>query len=437
MNKKTRFFKNVILLQFIPILLFGILILSNFREQKTLKIRQLHPYEFNYGYAVPLFVFGVGLVLALFSLFSKQEDITQDKAEILKIKRKQNFWKFAFYSNVFFIVVISIFSAVISRENPIIIDQPVLFYYSIVLRALFVVLVSLVTASFFLAAGINWKTNKTLAVIILIFSFFIIGASIFGDLLFMGKFHEASESYKMAKEKKRVPRESKEKIEDFDEYDNSEKAVEENEEINEQEEKDKLLFSFNFLIEDFSGFEGKNDFFDIRNRVEYNLKRYIAEEEDEYYYIFQYLNKFRFTKKQALSPDEFYLGFKKYKTVLYGFVSPKTYRVANFDKIIDALLLTYEDIGDDRDKWRDIYSTMNNDDDIKFEKYYSILEDYYSPKIITKIEDIRFSNGSKFKKSDIVWLYSFWARRDEEGIRKEVAIILSEIKEHYETSNKQ
>jgi len=152
MNKKTRFFKNVLLLQFIPILLLGILISSNFREQKILKIRQLHPYEFNYGYAVPLFVFGVGLVLALFSLFSKQEDITQDEAEILKIKRKQNFWKFAFYCNVFFVGVTAIFSAVIFRENPIVIDQPVLFYGSIISRALLVVVISLVTASFFFSS---------------------------------------------------------------------------------------------------------------------------------------------------------------------------------------------------------------------------------------------------------------------------------------------
>jgi len=297
--------------------------------------------------------------------------------------------------------------------------------------------ISLITASFFLAAGINWKTNKTLTAFILIFSFFIICASVFGDVLFMGKFHEASESYKTAKNEKKIPEESEVIVEALDEYDSQEETVEENKETNQEDEKEKLLFSFNFLIGDIGGFKGENDFFDTRNRVEYNLKGFIGEEEDEYYYLFKYLNKFRADKKQTQSPNEFYLEFKKYETALYGFISPKTYRVANFDKIIDALLLAYEDIGDDREKWRDIYNTMNNDRDTKLEVYYEILEDYHSPKIIAKIEDIRFSNGSKFKKSDIIWLYSFWARRDEEGNRKEVAVILNEIKEHYETANKQ
>jgi hypothetical protein len=32
------------------------------------------------------------------------------------------------------------------------------------------------------------------------------------------------------------------------------------------------------------------------------------------------------------------------------------------------------------------------------------------------------------------WFYGFWARRNNEGNLKEVALILKEIKEHYENS---
>ncbi len=109
MNNRIKFFKNVLLFQFIPIFILGLLILSSFREQKILRIRELHPYEFNYGYAVPLIVFGAGLVLSVLSLLFKQENLKQEEGEDLKKLRRQNFWKFAFYCNLFLVLVIMVF----------------------------------------------------------------------------------------------------------------------------------------------------------------------------------------------------------------------------------------------------------------------------------------------------------------------------------------
>ena len=101
MDNKTKFFKSVVLLQFIPALLLGVLILLNFRNQNLLNIRGLHPNEFNYAFIVPLIFFGFAFLLSIFYFFSKQHESAEDESEILKIKRQANFWKYAFYSNIF------------------------------------------------------------------------------------------------------------------------------------------------------------------------------------------------------------------------------------------------------------------------------------------------------------------------------------------------
>jgi hypothetical protein len=434
MNKKTRFFKNVLLLQFIPILLLGILISSNFREQKILKIRQLHPYEFNYGYAVPLLVFGIGLMLALFSLFSKQEDIPQDdEEEILKIKRQQNFWKFAFYCNVFFIAAIGIFSAVISREDPVVIDQPVFFYGSIVLRALLVIVISLVTASFFLAAGINWKTNKTLAVISLIFSFFIIGASIFGDVLFMGKFHEASESYKMAKNEKRIPVEGEEQLGDYDGDDSYEESEEgdyqESEEVEEKEpleiDKSRLTTSLESTMDNlFVKKNGWGDGFTYVRSYLYSLLNTQTFEDD--FYLLNYMANLKDR------PAELYSAFESYKSILYTTVSAETYRDNHLDTVVNGLLLVYEDVGTDSEQLNKIYRVMEMDpadsEQANIGGYLPGLEKYCST---YTLRELKRNKVFCPYDSDIVWFYSFWARRNRDGCAKEVALILKEIKEHY------
>lgn len=433
MNKKTKFFKNVLLLQFIPILLLGILILSNFREQKILKIRQLHPYEFNYGYAIPLFVFGIGLVLALFSLFSKQEDISQDdEAEILKIKRRQNFWKFAFYCNVFFVAVIAIFSVLIFLEEPLAIDQAILFYSFIFSRSLLVVVISLVTASFLLAAGINWKINKTLAVTVLIFSFFIIGISCAGELIFVNKFNTASEEYNNAKNEKKSLGNEEVESEDYTESVESEENYEgedegESEDVEKEPleiDKSKLLSSLEYLMENWFGEKPSHirEFSYARIYISTNLQQ----GEDDTFYLLNYMENLKDR------PKELTAGFDSYKTILYNTVSAETYRSAGFDKVVEKLLLTYEDIGAESEKLNKIYQVMEMDPADESQStigaYLPGLEKYCSSYTLRKLKS--YKDFSSYD-SDIVWFYSFWARRNREGNINEIASILKQIKEHY------
>ncbi|MBF7091093.1 hypothetical protein IUY40_06030 [Flavobacterium sp. ALJ2] len=446
MNKKTKFFKNVLILQFIPILFLGILILSNFREQKTLKIKGLHPYEFNYGFAVPLLIFGIGLVLSLLSLFLKQENDRQDEAEGVKVKRKQNFWKFAFYCNVFFVCVIAIFSAVIFREDSIVIDQPVLFYSSIVLRASLVVLISVVVASFFLATGINWKTNKMLAVIILIFSFFIIGISIFGDVLFMKKFNDASESYKMAKSEKIMPSESEEEVGDYDGYVNYEES-EEGEESNSEESEENqeseygpseevkklqsLVLDKSTVVDSWNAM--RDDFFvkkigtsaDLVGLRMYVYSVLAGQTYDNDYRVLNLISRLR------NRPVQLYDGLESYKWILFSTVSKETYRSNQFDHVVDALLFTYHDVGEDAGKLNKIYEIMQNNidsDENNIGKFLPEIKKVCSPYAIKKLSK---NEGFYKSNSDIVWFYSFWARRSKEGNIDKVYMVLREIQEHY------
>jgi hypothetical protein len=417
MDNKTKFFKNVVLLQFIPVVLLGILILSNLREQKILKIRELHPYEFNYGHAVPLLFFGAAFVLSLLSFFSKQKEAPEDEAAILKIKRKQNFWKFAFYCNVFLLTVITIFSIALFRKNPFVIDQPSIFYSLVFSRSLLVLIISLVAASFLLAVGINWKTNRAFSVTILIFSFFIFSVSFVCEVLFISKFMDASESYIAAKkEKKASVNEEEQGEEEWVSY-------AEVEEIDQNKypivEKSDLISSVDSLITAWGGFENETDFYDRRILV----KRTLASGNSVSEYI-----AMRYMDVRRDDPEAFYEAFNTYKSVLYNAVSLSDYHRAEMYKIVDGLLLAYNDIGGKTEKLDEIYAIMLETDG----KYLSELETYYDPKTVQALKEYQINDGKAFFNGDYHWFYSFWARRNKEGNAKETVLILKEIKNHYD-----
>lgn len=449
MDNKTKFFRSVLLLQFIPIFLLGVFILSNPLNQKVVKIREFHPYEFNYGYIIPVCFFIICLVVSVFNFFLKKEEIDTDEDLLLKIRRKQNFWKFAFYSNLFFVLVIACFSIGIYFKNPFIIDQPLLFYSSIVLRASLVVLISVVVASFFLAAGINWKTNKMLAVIILIFSFFIIGISIFGDVLFMKKFNDASESYKMAKSEKIMPSESEEEVGDYDGYINYEQSEEgeesnseESEESEENQESDyepseevkklqSLVLDKSTVIDSWNAM--RDDFFvkkigtsaDLVGLRIYVHSVLAGQTYDNDYRVLNFISRLRDR------PVQLYGGLESYKWILFSTVSKETYRSNQFDQVVDALLFMYYDVGEDARKLNKIYEIMQNNidsDENNIGKFLPEIKKVCSPYAIKKLSK---NEGFYKSNSDIVWFYSFWARRNKEGNIDKVYKVLREIQEHY------
>jgi ABC-type multidrug transport system fused ATPase/permease subunit len=419
MDKKTRFFKTVLLVQFIPALLFGVLILMNFRSQKILKIRGLHPYEFNYGQIAPLLIFGIAFFIGVLTLFFKAQETENTEEETQKIIRQKNFWKFAFYSNVFFLTIITVFSIAIYFKKPFVIQEVVFFYSLVFSRAILVIILSLLLGAFLLATGIYWKTNKAMGGIIFLFGFFIVLMSFAYEVVFIDQFMSASLRYNdYVDSKKSNSNEVKETGDYEDETDNEDYAYEEHEA--------KLISSWKSLIQDWGGLEGKYDFYDVRILLNRSLEDNITI--NDYYYFVQEVDDLR------KNPEEFYSAFENYRSVFYNLVSPATYHAANFDKIVEGLLLTYDDIGEDNQKLEEIYNAMNVSNDTPgptMEGYYAQFENNFSLSIIQKLQNYKLTNGDGFKDSDLMWFYSFWARRNKEGTAKDIAIILNEIKEYY------
>ncbi|OXA86778.1 MFS transporter [Flavobacterium hercynium] len=419
MDKKTKFFKNVILFQFVAVLLFGVLILLNFRDQKLLNIRGLHPYEFRYGCAVPLIIFIVCSLLALVAFFSKEKKETVDEIELQKIKRQKNFWKFAFYTNVFFVLAVAFMLWVVFKHDPFVIDQIKFFYFTIFLRSFLVIILSLIVACFLLVTGIYWKSNKAMAIVIMIITLFSIAVSFVYEIVFVTEFKDSSDIYITHKnENDDSGYAGQATEEDFEES-----YVEEDDSV--ASEESKLLSSWNSLITDWGGLEGKNDFFDVRFLIGRSLNDHIVQ--NDYYYLVEYIDKLR------ENPNALYSGFEDHKELLFNTISPKVYRMANFDKIVDGLLLTYEDLGGEDQKLNKLYNMMNVTAEIKpdLEMHYSNFEQNFSLATLQKLKNFTFTNGSQLFETDIIWFYSFWARRQHEGNKKEIATILNEIQKHY------
>lgn len=416
MDKKSKFFKNVLLVQFVPVILIGIMILLNFRNQKLINIRGLHPFEFNYAHALPVIFFSISILVSTLTIILKSQNVTENEFDDQKKIRQQNFWKFAFYCNVFFILVITVFSVSLFRLDPLIINKPVLFYSLVFTRSLLVVVLSLVVASFLLATGVYWRANRTMGIIILFFAIVIFCASIVYEFAFMYVFVESSERYVYERNEKRVS------------SDKSEYYVQESqndEETDPELEKSKLISSWNSLIKDWGKFDGTYEFSNNRVNIGQSLDDHIVE--NDYYYFIEYIDRLR------ENPDELYAGFERYKSVFYNLVSSKTYHDGILHKIVDGLLLTYDDLGQEDDKLNKIYKLMDESDKKSqhtAEDYFSDLEHYFSQETMQELKNYKLSSYGD-DSGNIVWFYSFWARRNHEGNAKEVAIILNEIKEHY------
>ncbi len=124
-----------------------------------------------------------------------------------------------------------------------------------------------------------------------------------------------------------------------------------------------------------------------------------------------------------------------YKQDFFDLVTPRTYRISNMDNVVTGLLLSYNDLYTDEatadENLKEIFKLMNNDEDKLTKYYFKDIEKYMSQQSSQTFENIRNSNGSIFSDSDIVWFYSFWARRYNERNSKQAIDIILEIDQHY------
>ena len=191
------------------------------------------------------------------------------------------------------------------------------------------------------------------------------------------------------------------------------------------------------LTEDESVEKGLKSFFqDI-----YDLKGYNNNRTSMYYSFIQnqdssheddFLSNFIYSKRD--NPEIMERSFDKYNYILYKLISERAYRISNLNKIVDGLIITYDDIYNGYDsiqKPQKLYKIMNSDDK-NASQYYNEISHLFSLESLYSLEKFRLSNGSQLSDGDIVWLYSFWARRNEEANQESVIKILREIHDHYE-----
>ena len=424
MDKQTKFFKSTILLQFFPIALLGIFLYSKFERQEVLNIPELHPNEFIIGTLFPVIFFVMCCLFSIPYLFSKKDESESTETDVQKKLRLKNFWKFSFYTNSVLLIIASLFLAIINFQNKeeFVIAGDETIYLFIFFQALFIVLISLILASFMLSSGVYWKTNKGLALTTLLLGFGFFVSGICFDFMFISYFKRLSDNHYYLEES------PVEEATEVVEVSIDESEYQEEESIEDQEEATEIEKGWSFFLNRRYDLKGNDRFTEVRFPMYSNFE--VSREEDDDYFLSNYVKKIR------KSPETISLAFETYKYVLYNSVSKRTYRIANFDKVIDALLFTYEDLESDENAGNKakIYKIMTAERegyDLDAGDYYPELEKYFTPETIELLESTRLSNGSQFSNGDIVWFYSFWARRNHEKNSDEVVSILREIKENY------
>lgn len=193
-------------------------------------------------------------------------------------------------------------------------------------------------------------------------------------------------------------------------------------------EEEKIQNDLKYLCEYQDIFQGEN--FD---ESRYSFCNNFIDETNFYdgkYYLTNYINNLR------NKPDKIIESFEKYKYFFYNLISERTYKTSNIDKIISGLLLSYNDIYSDENhntKLKDIYDIMKFQKgyDVDAKELYPKIEPFISNETLNSIEEIRLSSGKQFADGDIVWFYSFWARRKKEGNINEVYTIINDMNSYY------
>ncbi|MFD2909226.1 hypothetical protein ACFSX9_10860 [Flavobacterium ardleyense] len=144
--------------------------------------------------------------------------------------------------------------------------------------------------------------------------------------------------------------------------------------------------------------------------------------------------------KMGNDPVKLASAFKSYRAMIYYLIPEEIYKESGLKNLTELLLQTHYELYDDEKKLDEIYNimTMPRDDDRHFGRndYFIDLKGFFSKKIIKSVQSsANFSTYdsilSDYSKGQVVWLYTFWARRYKENNDEEVFQILNEIKEHY------
>jgi len=162
----------------------------------------------------------------------------------------------------------------------------------------------------------------------------------------------------------------------------------------------------------------------------------------------EYVHEIRLlTDKLRKNPDELRDAYESYRPILFALLSRSIYNDSNVDLLIEVLISSRDDISRAENENKGeievldmIYKTMTSGAEKEFPNdHFSQISPFVSKKtwgLITR-------NSKQNRKTDYntkataVWIYSFWARRNQEGNMDVTYAILKDVKKHYEVIDSQ
>ncbi len=157
----------------------------------------------------------------------------------------------------------------------------------------------------------------------------------------------------------------------------------------------------------------------------------------------EYVHEIRLLTDQLReNPNELRGAYESYRPILFALLSRNIYNDSNLDLLIEVLISSRDDISraENENKGKIevidvIYKTMIYGAEKEFPNYHF---SQISPFVSKKTWGLITRNSKQNRKTDYtnkataVWIYSFWARRNQEGNMDVAYAILKEIKKHYE-----
>ncbi len=162
--------------------------------------------------------------------------------------------------------------------------------------------------------------------------------------------------------------------------------------------------------------------------------------DDDYNYLWKdetggyegYKNFYKLVEFVKNNPHYFAKFFETYENLFFQLISSEMYWGTDAPELVNSLIIAYEDL----------YRNGTEDGRVKsLEIYEEMIQEYswghYLNFIVkrsdgTSLDHFRYNNEDRdLSESQVVWTYSFWARRENEGNAQTTYNILKRMVDHY------
>ena len=351
---------------------------------------------------------------------------------------KKNFFFFYFISLTAASLLVLIFYSLRSDMYDRCIDNYDVIVFAFLYGAC--VIEAVILAAFLVSFFTLWKTNKPIASVIGVIIVLIMLANIISGQAIYEASSRCNASYRAAYHFDNTVGTSDYDSDDdvvvADDYDYDEEVIEVVEDYlsflwNEDEDTDSI---FEYLFTD--KLDGWNTDYPsyFRNNIGELSYAFGSDEEDwnGYYQKFygtigKTLRKMYIHLKQT--PSDILAAFYSYQDVIYRYIPVSGFHNTAAETLLQQLTFAYNDLyrNNGLNRLRSIYTMMTEIEHDEARDYYHNIKPYINDDHSACFYD----KDGDFHQGGVVWAYSFWARRNAEGIDDIAYRILSHLNEHY------